>query len=746
MAVDKRAARLGALALVSVILLGAVGTRLWFLQTVQRQALQSKVNSGQTRTQILLPERGQIFDTQGRILATNRRILTVTIDRSVIRNAVNRTELFTRLSGLLNTPVEEMERRWKGVQYSQFLPLPVAEDVSEATVIEIESRSEDYPGVHGEEDWARVYPYAPLASHVIGYMGLILASQSAAYQNLNYLPTETVGQFGVELSMEATLHGKSGKAVYQVDSANHVVRELSRVEPVPGKDVQLTIDLKVQQYAERALETELENQRQAKNTTQMAKNPQDKKGIYKFLVPEPGQNWTLDAKGIEYLPFSAPAGSVVVMNYETGQVVAMASYPNFDNRWFTVGLSQAKFKQLFPEPDANDPNRADKSILVNRAIQGQYNLGSTFKPFVAYSAMMAGVIGPTEPFLDQGSWKLTIDKSKCNQGVRCEYFNALGPYGVPAVYGPVTVESALAVSSDAFFYRLGELMYTKDHTLLGDELRSFGFGSKTGIDLPFEFTGRIPTAELKAALIDKHVLRKSESRSLVVGDDVQLAIGQGLLAASPLQLANAYSTIADGGYLHRPHIIQAIYQGGVPTSAPGYGDFGSATLIQSFDKPEVIQQIDFPKAVHDPIVNGLTRVIYGPGVEYPKNKPHSTTGFTIFKNYPKGSLLLAGKTGTAQGAASKPWFDSSVFAAYSRDTTKPYTVVSYLEKAGYGAKASAPLVKCMMEALGGTGPVMDEPVLSDPLDQTSVLPAQPNPLADMTCAINVYDAATTVRD
>src|SRR3954454_21084744 len=142
MAVDKRAARLGALALVSVVLLGAVGTRLWFLQTVQRQSLQAKVDSSQTRRQILLPERGQIFDVDGRVLATNRRVLTVTIDRSVIRKLDNRTALFTRLSGLLNVPVEEMERRWKDTQYSQFLPLPVAEDVSEAVVIELESRSE----------------------------------------------------------------------------------------------------------------------------------------------------------------------------------------------------------------------------------------------------------------------------------------------------------------------------------------------------------------------------------------------------------------------------------------------------------------------------------------------------------------------------------------------------------------------------------------------------------------------------
>ena len=744
MAVDKRAARLGALALVSVVLLGAIGTRLWFLQTVQRQSLQAKVDRSQTRTQTLLPERGQIFDAKGRILATNRRILTVTVERSVIRKKANRTPLFTRLSGLLNVPVEEMERRWNDGQYSQFLPLPVAEDVSEAVVIEIESRSEDYPGVHGDEGWERVYPYAPLASHVVGYMGLILSSQVQGYRDLDYLDSETVGQFGIELSMESVLHGKSGKVTYKVDSANHVVSEESRVDPVPGKDVQLTIDLKMQQYAERALETELKNRRQLDDVSKMAKNPQDKNGIYKFLENEA---WYYNEDGIQYLPYSAPAGSVVIQNYETGQIVAMASYPTFDNRWFTVGLSGAKFKQLFPEPDKNDPNRSDKSILVNRAIQGQYNLGSTFKPFVAYAGMMAGVRGPEEIFEDSGSWKLDIPKEKCNEGVRCEYFNALGPFGKPSVYGPVRVQEALAVSSDAFFYSIGELMDKKSKTLLGDEVRQFGFGSKTGIDLPFEFTGRIPTSELKASLIDKGVLRKSESRNLLVGDNVQLAIGQGLLAASPLQLANAYSTIADGGFLHRPHIIKAIYQGGVPGGVAGYGDFTGATLIQSFDRPEIIQQINFPQDVRDAILNGLTRVVTGPGVEFPKGSDHYPTAELLFRNYPADGLPLAGKTGTAQGADSKPWYDSSVFASFSRDASQPYTIVSYLEKAGYGAKAAAPLVKCLANALGGTGGVIvDEPKLSDPLDQTSTIPAPVRVLDDLSCADNRFDTIGATRD
>jgi penicillin-binding protein 2 len=738
MAVDKRAARLGALALVAVFLLGSIGARLWFLQTVRRETFQQQVSVSKTRTQLLVPERGRIFDALGRILADNRRVLTVTVDRSIIRKTSNRTELFTRLSGLIGVSVQEMELRYQSGRYSNFLPLPLREDVPEDVVLQIESRSEDFPGVRGDEDWSRVYPYAPLASHVIGYLGLILDTQAQQYKDLGYLNNEVVGQFGVEKSMESTLHGTWGKVVYEVDSTNHVVREISRVEPVAGKDIQLTIDLKIQQYAEEALQTELTLQRDTTDVTKMARNPIDKLGNKKFT----GEAFVVDPNGNEYLPYPAPAGSVVVMDHETGQVIAMASYPNFDNRWFNSGISGAKFKQLFP----NDPAHPDKSILVNRAIQGQYNLGSTFKPFVAYAAMITGILSPTETYTDKGSYKLeTIDRSVCNTGVRCEYFNATNPNtGRPSAYGPVSVESALAISSDAFFYRLGELTYSANRCrcLLQDQVRKFGFGSPSGIELPFEFTGRVPDSDLKKKLVDQGKLAKGEVPRLLVGDNVQTAIGQGLLAASPLQLANAYSTLANGGFLNTPHIVRAIFQGGVPEISPGQVDLSKGVVLTSFDKAELVQQLDLPPVISDPIIAGLKRVITGRGVRYPSTFYHATTGETLFRNYPYDKLTIAGKTGTAQGFASKPWNDSSAFAAFSTNPFKPYTVVAYLEKSGYGSKAAAPVVKCIFEALSGSVH-LDAVVPSDPLDVTSLVPAAPVSLPSSNCLQNPFDP---VRD
>ena len=273
MAADKRAARLGVLALVATLLFGAMGTRLWFLQTVQADSLQQVVDARKTKTVRLTPERGRIFDNDGRILADNQPVLSVAVDWEVINRQTDRAALFNRLSGWVNVPVEEMEARYDGNRYSRYKPLPIADDVDENVAIAIRERSEDFPGVSIERGWKRVYPYAPLASHVVGYMGAITAEDEAHYDGLGYdtsLGGENVGRAGVELSYEEQLHGKWGEVTYEVDAANRIVREISRSEPVNGMDVQLSIDLDLQQYTERLLQTQLRAMRR-----QCARQPGD---------------------------------------------------------------------------------------------------------------------------------------------------------------------------------------------------------------------------------------------------------------------------------------------------------------------------------------------------------------------------------------------------------------------------------------------------------------------------------------
>ena len=724
MAADKRAARLGVLALVGMLLFGLVGARIWFLQTVEQEALQAKVDTTKLRTVPLLPERGRIFDAEGRILADNDRVLTAAVDWEVIRNSDNRAEIFRRLSGWLDVPVEEMEERFQSQVYSPFLPMPVAEDIDERTAIAIQERVEDLPGVQILEESRRVYPYAPIASHVVGYMGRITAETKDFYQDRGYYLNERVGQFGIELSMEEDLHGKWGYVTYEVDNASRIVREVRRVPPINGNDVQLTIDLDQQQFAEQALETQLKIRRQ-----QLATNPLDPETKFQTLVfPDyPRQ-----------VPYKAPAGSVVVQNHQNGQIIALASYPTFDNRWFEADLSGGKFDELFPSVDENgDPIDPDESILVNRAIQGRYNLGSTFKPFVAFAALDTGLMTTNEYYQDRGTYKMeSVPADQCASGeIRCVYRNATCPFGLPCVYGSVDVETALAVSSDTFFYRIGELMMTRNdyEPVLQEELRLFGFGSDPGIDLPYAFDGTVPDAELKAEYGERGVISEAEASGYFTGDNVQLAIGQGLLSASPLQLAMGYSTIANEGYLMKPEIIKAVYQPGVPDSATqGYVDLTDATLARPANTTgEVVRRLELGAESWDEIDRGLRRVITGPGQQV-GNAYRSTTGEKLFYFYPSSAIPVAGKTGTAQGAGNYPWNDSSAFAAYSIDPERPYTVAAYLEKSGYGSQAAAPVVKCMFLQMSGV--TQADPVrLSDALDTSSTEAAQPRRLADTSC-------------
>lgn len=750
MAIDRRSTRLGVLAVVATILVALLGTRLWFLQGVQASTFQASVDAAKTRVVRLPPERGRIFDRDGRILADNQRVLTVTVDWSVVRNRdKTRAALFDRLSGPLGTPVADLEARYQeGILVDDpLLPMPLVEDVDEETVQYLLERSEDFPGVDVATTWRRMYPYAPLASHIIGYMGAITKETKDQYVGAGYILNERVGQFGIELGEETTLHGTWGYQKWEIDAAGNRVRLLEEVDPIAGNDVQLSIDLDLQQYAEQALETKLKQRRELPEDTaeadHAAHNPIDPKSKEELRVYASSKDFGTE----EWIQYKAPAGSVVVLDNSNGQVLAMASYPTFDNRWFNAGVSKQKLDQLFPESD--DP---DRSILVNRAVQGRYNIGSTIKPFIAWSAMHSGLITADDIWQDDGVYKLTsIEQETCAEGVRCEFKNALDPFGVPSKYGPVRVEDALAVSSDTFFYRLGEAFFTlpgrRDE--LKADLSEFGFGADTGVELPFEWDGRIPDDAVKAELVDKGVLAKGEVPRLVTGDLVQVSIGQGLFATTPLQLATAYGAFANGGFVMRPHIVRAIYAPLTPDKTPGFADLEAGTVVESFVSPDITNQLQMPPEIGLPIVQGLSRVICPQsaegescGVTYP-TKPvaryRATTGERLFRGYPHDVLPIAGKTGTAQGAGAYPWNDSSVFAAFSLDTNQPYTVVAYLEKSGYGSKAAAPVVKCIFTALAGTA-VLDPVVPADQLDVNSPYPAPPNKLIDDTC-LGGYDAS-----
>jgi penicillin-binding protein 2 len=721
MATESTASRLKILGSVALVLSSLLCVRLWFLQAVDAPGLEVRVQEVRTRTIKLTPERGRIFDVKGRVVASNERLLTITMDRGVIAKDLARAQMWDRLSGALGMSFKQLEDRYKSKRYDQLQPLPLKEDVSEDLAVYLRERSEDYPGIDIREDWRREYPYAPMASHVIGFLGAIRESETSYYKNLGYDPDSRIGQFGVEQTYESVLRGTPGYVKYEVDSRGRFLRQLDRKEPVPGFDLQLTIDLDLQQFTERALQNEIMVRRRTESPTVLLNGEPDP------AYPE-----------ITY--YKAPAGSSVVLNHATGEVVAMASFPNFDNRWFNAGISSEKFGELFPA--TKDP---DLSILVNRAISGRYNLGSSFKPFVAFAALNTGQLagGLDYTLRDQGTYKLqSIPDERCQLNVKCVFKNANCGNGAPCKYGRINVETALAVSSDVFFYKIGEEIFTQtgNRPVLEEQVRLFGFGSPTEIDLPYEYIGTVPSLALKKRLATDGAIAKEEGRGYYVGDNVQFSIGQGLLSASPLQLAVAYGALGNGGQVLRPRVVRAIWAPGTPNGKSGRVDLTAGTIVQNFVDPQVLNDIGMREEIREAIVGGLTRVITGPGVT--SDFYHATTGEKLFRSYPKRALPIAGKTGTVQGAGNLPWNDSSVFGAFSKDPAQPYTAVAYLEKSGYGSRAAAPVVKCVFTALAGKIRV-DTAVPADPLDIASYAVAAPQMLPNPLCLVGV---GSSVRD
>ena len=535
---DAPRVRLSVLGVVVVALFGALFARLWYLQVAAAPTYQAESVTNRLREVQLKPTRGRILDVNGFVLVDNKRALVVTIERDAIKDDDERAMLFNRLSGALQVPVADLEERYLSGVDDPLLPFPISKDVSEATANYLMERREDFPGVEVSETSERVYRYGPTGANVIGYTARINDSNRDQYLELGYELSDRVGTAGIERYYEAELRGKPGKIVYEVDARERIVREVAYEAPVSGNDIQLTIDIQVQQLAEQSLEQALVERRQQ--------------------APDPVRSRITGEVEAQWGNYPAPSGAVVVEDPSNGSLLALASNPPFDPRWFTVGVSQEKYAQLFKPEDLNGP-------LVDRATTGGYAPASTFKPFTAYAALKNGYIeSPAQSIDDEGEY--TIDPRYCNAQIAdCTFQNA-GGIGT----GRVDLQRALTLSSDVYFYRLGDEMMRGEGDLLQDGVREWGFGSRTGVQLPNEYGGLVPDRQSResACADNPEVFSSCEPPFYYLGDNVQLAIGQGDMLATPLQMANAYSALANGGTLWRPNVVKSVLAPNTPDMPP----------------------------------------------------------------------------------------------------------------------------------------------------------------------------------
>jgi penicillin-binding protein 2 len=627
--------RLRWLALFCALMFAALTTRLWFMQVLAAQQYRIAAQQNGIRLVQDAAPRGRIYDRSGNLLVGNRASLTITVNRQQV-GASEEGVLF-RLSKLLKMPIKQLVSRMNDPRYYVYTPVPVASDVPRAVAFEIAEHPKLYPGVSYELLPVRTYPDGNLAAQILGYTGEISAQHLKSPQFRGYTQGDVVGQNGVEATYELSLQGHKGEQKFKVNSSGKNLGPIGRAkQPVAGDDVVLSIDAHVQALAQRSL----------------ALGEQAARHVYD---PTSGHD------------LAADAGAVIVMDPRNGQILAMASSPSFDPRIFEDGLSTQEYKRL-TAPAAHNP-------LFNRAIQAEYPPGSTFKPFVALSALRRGIASPGGYYDCPSAFHVPGDPNTVFQNWN------------PLNMGPIPLNEALTISCDTVFYGFG-WQYWLDYarsgpgpassalsdykgrtTWLQNDLRTFGFDRASGVDLPYEQTGRIPDPRWKAE-IHRQDPQAFPYSLWLPGDYINMSIGQGDTLVTPLQLATAYSAIANGGTVWAPHVAMAIRR-------------PDGHVVRRI-RPRRRGRLPFSQSDLAFVRQALANV------------PVSGTAAVAFQGFPFSQVPVAGKTGTAEVSPHQPY---SWFAAMAPANNPRYVIACIVEQGGHGSTTAAPVVRSILEGL-----------------------------------------------
>lgn len=615
--------RLSVLGIVVVSLFAAMFTRLWYLQVMDSKAFQVQAEQNQVRFVYSEAPRGRILDRQGRVLVDNAVSEAITVNKSTLEQP---EVVLPKLAALLKIGVGELGTRLADPRYSRYKPVPVAEGVDESIVVYLKEHQAEFPGVEAVQLAERSYPHGALAAHVLGYVGEINDTELAERRGRGYRLGDGIGKGGVERTYEADLRGEPGVEKLEVDSKGRVLRPLASTEPVQGHDVQLSIDLDVQKLAEESLAQGLARAKESVDR-------EDKK------------------------PFVAPAGAVVVQDPTSGAVLAMASNPTYTPADFVRGIRPEVFAAL------QDP--ASYYPLNNRAIQGQYAPGSTFKLVTAMAAMSKGLINDKTTFQDNGSLRVG-NRTFRNAGSRS--------------YGRVNLARALTVSSDVYFYTLGASFWQQrsqyGETPIQDMAQQLGMGTRTGIPLGSEAKGRISDPTGRKRLHEARPKDFPEGRWFA-GDNVNLSIGQGETVVTPLQLATAYGAFANGGTVYEPQIAARVLR-------------QDGTEVRPVPaKP--VRNVPIDPVHHRAILSGLQGAV----------SVADGTAHGAFIGFPLNTFAVAGKTGTAQVFGKQ---DTAVFVGFGPVASPKYVVSVVMEEAGFGGSAAAPVARRVFDGLAGRPP------------------------------------------
>jgi penicillin-binding protein 2 len=626
------------LSVIVAVLFLALGSRLWYLQVLAGDRYGDLAEGNRVRQVVIEAPRGQILDRHGKLMVRNRAAWAVTVKPSQLGD--RRREVLTRLGRLLGTTRAKLEARLADYTGSPLRGVPVAEDVPMRQLFYLTEHADRFPGVAPEVLALREYPFGTAAAHVLGYVGEISPEELKEKRFRGYRAGDIVGKAGVELTYDKSLRGRDGVQDLEVNAAGEVVRALGGRPPVAGRDLRLAVDLDLQQTTERAL---ADGMRAART------------------LPDSQRGGT----------YPAPAGAAVVLDPDDGSVLALASLPQYDPRRFVGGISRRDFARY-----ADDPGKP----LLHRAVQSAYPPGSTWKPFTALAGLKYGTITPSTTYTCPGSFTIG---------------NYTKRDWTPSGHGAVALTDSLRLSCDVYYYNLGAQFgaaerVQEDHGDKVDEkmqatARDFGFGRQPDLDLPYGAEGTVPTREWRKRFWERNKQVYCEETSALYrdlcrngwrwqgGDNLNIAIGQGDLQVSPLQLALGYAAMANGGTVYRPHVGQAVVD---PVS-----DRAVRTVT-----PKVEDVAHVPGGALAAVAQAMTSV------------PAGGTASSAFAGFPLDRFPVAGKTGTADLPPKAPF---AWFASFAPVGDPKYVVAVMVEQGGHGGESAAPVARAIYQKLFG---------------------------------------------
>ncbi len=612
-----------------------LGLRLYQLQVAQNSQYRRLSDRNQFDVKIVAPQRGRVFDRKMRLLAGNAESYQL---RVTPLHAKDLPRVLDDLSTIIELKPEEREKVIATAAKSpSFRPIVVRGDLTQRELARLAIRSAYLPGVSFEKLLRRIYPQGALTGHVTGYVSPLTSRELDLNPALQQLPNLSTGKIGVENAMEGKLRGKPGSERVEVNARGRPIRVLRDFEPAAGQDVRLALDIGVQLEAAEVLRrgrSEKVNLSLPEAQSAIAANAELKSHI------AAGDNLVLrDPKG-NITP--AESGAVVVMDVRTGEIVSLVSAPMYDPNIFTEKLLTRDWRRL---------NNHPRTPLLNRVTTGMYAPGSTFKMVVALAALEAGIINERTSFFCKGNMDLGDATFHCWQ-----------KHG----HGTVNVSSALEQSCDVFFYEVA--LKTGIHRIKKMALR-LGLGAKTGIDIPGEKPGIIPSHDWKLAT---HGVVWTPGETVVAG------IGQGYVLATPIQLVLMTARIANGEFAVEPSLMA---RSTIPEFAP----------------------LDIPESALRIVRKGMKMVT------------HSGLGTARKYNLSSDFGGMAGKTGTVQVKRitkeqreagivkniDRPWKerDHALFVAYAPVKNPRYAISVVVEHGGSGSSMAAPIAKKILEKM-----------------------------------------------